>query len=340
MKTKIEVNYFWKMVCMIAAFVLIFCVSFFLGRYGLTPAELVSVFASKIFPGVESLVETQVESLIFNVRLPRILMAPLIGCCLAMAGVCYQGIFQNPMASPDFLGASSGAALGAALAIILDKNAATITSFAFVFGMGTVILVIFISQRMPGSRVTSMILAGVIISSLCSSGSSYLKLVADPDQQLPEITYWLMGTIAKTRLDDVWHALIPMLIGIIPLIFLSWKMNLLTLGDEEAQSMGINVNRVRVIVILCSTLITAASVSYCGTIGWVGLVIPHFARRVVGNNYNRLLPSTMLIGAAFMLLVDNIARTLLKTELPLGILTAIIGAPFFIYLVTRKEEVL
>lgn len=338
-RDKEEKNYIGKMLLMCAVFAVVFIASFFWGRYDITPAQLVGIIASK-FMEIEPFWPSNAENLVFHVRLPRILMAPLVGCCLAVAGVSYQGIFQNPMASPDFLGASSGAALGASLAIILNKGNSTITLWAFICSIATVLLVILISQKAPGNPVTSMILSGVIISSLCSSATSFIKLCADPNEQLPQITYWLMGTIKDTRLQDVIPALIPMLIGLIPLLFLRWKMNLLTLGDEEAMSMGINVNRIRVIVILCSTLITAASVSYCGIIGWVGLVIPHFSRRIVGNNYLKLLPTTMVLGAVFMLIVDNVARTLLQVELPLGILTAVIGAPFFVYLITRKDEVL
>ena len=339
MRKSKKMGYRNKILLMALLLVILFFLSFFFGRYPIAPKEFFQTIYWGLF-SPDKLGDSNALNIIMNVRLPRILMAPLVGCCLAAAGVCYQGIFQNPMASPDFLGASSGAALGAALAIILSLNSAGVTAFAFIFSIGTVLLVMFISQRAPGQRVTGLILAGVIISSLCSSGTSFIKLVADPNEQLPAITYWLMGSIASTRLSDVLFAVIPMAIGLIPLVLMRWKMNLLTLGDEEAISMGINVQRVRVIVILCSTLVTAAAVSFSGVIGWIGLVIPHFARRVVGNNYKRLLPATMLMGGIFLLFVDDISRNLLRTEIPLGILTAIIGAPFFVYLITRKEEVL
>lgn len=339
MKRMREIGYGGKLTGLAIILVIIFFLSFFFGRYQISPSD----FFQTIYYGIMSpdqIQDSNMLNIIVNVRLPRILMAPLVGCCLAAAGVSYQGIFQNPMASPDFLGASSGAALGAALAIILRMGSAGITLLAFVFGIGTVLLVMFVSSRAPGNRVSSLILAGVIISSLCSSGTSFIKLVADPNEQLPAITYWLMGSISDTRLPDVWHAAIPMAVGLVPLLLLRWRMNLLTLGDEEATSMGINVQKVRVVVILCSTLVTAAAVSFSGVIGWIGLVIPHFARRVVGNNYKRLFPATMLMGGIFLLVVDDVSRNLLQTEIPLGILTAIIGAPFFVYLITRKEEVL
>ena len=317
--------------------IVLFFLSFFWGRYSISPGTLIDVFLSK-FNLTEPYWADQVESIIFQVRLPRILLACLVGCCLSAAGATYQGIFQNPMAAPDFLGASSGAALGACLAILLDLNSAMITLFAFVFSVATVLVVMFVARCAPGNRVVSLVLAGIIISSLCSSGTSYIKLVADTEDQLPEITYWLMGSLSGTNLDTALWIMIPMAIGLVPLIFLSWKINILTVGDEEAVSMGVNVQRVRTISILCATLVTAASVSVSGMIGWIGLVIPHFARMLVGNNYVKMMPLTLVIGAVFLLIVDDISRNLLATEIPIGILTSIIGAPFFIYLLVRKEN--
>jgi iron complex transport system permease protein len=183
-----------------------------------------------------------------------------------------------------------------------------------------------------------LVLCGIMVSSLFTASTSYLKLVADPNDELQAITYWLMGSLSGATRKTVFMAMIPMAIGLIPLFFLRWRINVLTLGDEEARTMGINATRLRLVIILCATLITAASVSVSGMIGWVGLVIPHLARMLVGNNYKHLMPATMLFGAIFMLLVDNVSRNLLQTEIPIGILTAFIGAPFFIYLITRKGE--
>jgi iron complex transport system permease protein len=200
-------------------------------------------------------------------------------------------------------------------------------------------MVYLIGRRAKGNKVLALILAGIMISSLFTAGTSYLKLVADPNDTLPAITYWLMGSLTGTKISDVTFAMIPMAIGLIPLFLLRWKMNVLTLGDNEARTMGVNTGRIRLIVIICATLITAASVSVSGMIGWVGLVIPHMARRMVGNNYRYLIPVTMLVGANFLLLVDNVSRNLWTSEIPIGILTAFIGAPFFIYLITREGNV-
>ena len=278
------------------------------------------------------------ESLLLLHRLPRIILACLVGCCLAAAGASYQGVFQNPMAAPDILGASSGAAFGAALAILLDLGSTMSMFFAFVASILTVLLVIFAGNKAKGKRVVGLILAGIMISSLVSSGTSMIKLMADPEDQLPAITYWLMGSLNGTKPKDVWFALVPMLAGLVPLLLLRWKVNILTLGDDEAKTMGVNAKRLRVIVILCATLVTAASVSVSGVIGWVGLVVPHLTRRLVGNNYKHLMPASMLLGGIFLLLVDNISRNLFAAEIPIGILTSFIGAPFFLYLITRDGE--
>lgn len=307
-----------------------------LGRYPISLKELSGIIASK-FTYMEPFWNKTQESLFWNHRLPRIILACLVGCCLATAGSAYQGVFQNPMSAPDILGASSGAALGASLAIVLELGNTMIIVCAFASSILTVALVIYVGNHAKGNRVLGLILSGIMISSLVSSGTSFIKLMADPNEQLPQITYWLMGSLNGTRADDVKFAIIPMAIGLIPLFLLRWRINLLTLGDEEARTMGINVKRLRNIVIFSATLITAASVSVSGMIGWVGLVIPHMARRLVGNNYKHLMPASMLLGAIFLLLVDDVSRNLFATEIPIGILTSVIGAPFFIYLITKEE---
>lgn len=333
--------------------------SFFLGRYDISMRELLAMLLDQLehlltlivnfFTGifgvqpldhlfqVPRIWDSVMETVIVNIRLPRILLAMLVGCCLSAAGASYQGVFQNPMASPDILGASSGACCGAALAILLGLGKAAVTAFAFVMSLATVLLAFFIGQRVPGKKVVNLILAGIMLGSLLNAGTSYIKLVADPTNQLPEITYWLMGSLSGTNLKDIGFVVFPMALGLIPLLLVRWRINLLTLGDEEARAMGINTAAIRLIVILCSTLVTAASISVSGLVGWVGLVIPHLSRRFVGNDYRYLMPASMLFGAAFLLVVDNVSRNLLAVEIPIGILTAFIGAPFFIYLMNKKE---
>lgn len=320
-----------------AALLIAVLVSAALGRYPISIREILGILCSEVVP-VEPFWTATQASLLLVSRIPRILLACLVGCCLAAAGASYQGVFQNPMAAPDILGASSGAAFGAALAILLGLGNAMVVVFAFSASLLTVSAVIFIGNRVKGKRVTGLVLTGIMISSLVSSGTSFIKLMADPQNQLPVITYWLMGSLNGTEPRDVTFALIPMLIGLVPLFLVRWRMNLLTFGDEEAKTMGVNAKRLRTVVIVCSTLITAASVSVSGMIGWVGLVIPHLARRLTGNNYKTLLSVSMLMGALFLLAADDLARTLFAAEIPIGILTSFIGAPFFLYLISRDGE--
>jgi len=336
-KEKKRISYSGVIAILSVALIVVIIGSVALGRYPISIKELAGIIGSKIFDIEPFWTKTQ-ESLLLNHRLPRIILACLVGCCLSAAGASYQGIFQNPMASPDILGASQGAGFGAALAILLHLSGSMIIVFSFTFSMLTVAIVIYTGTRAKGKRVLGLILAGIMIGSLPYSGTSFIKLVADPEDQLPAITYWLMGSLNGTAPKDVLLALVPMCIGLVPLFLLRWRINILTLGDEEAQTMGVNAKRLRIIVILCATLITAASVSVSGLIGWVGLVIPHLTRRMVGHNYKHLMPASMLFGAIFLLLVDDVSRNLLATEIPIGILTSFIGAPFFIYLITRDGE--
>lgn len=318
---------------------IVFLVSFTFGRYGVPLWQVVKILIDRVIP-LNPTWTAEMETVVINIRLPRILMACLVGCCLSAAGASYQGVFQNPMAAPDILGASSGAAFGAALAILTGASTRMITLFAFVSSMVSVIAVFLIAQRAPGMRVVNLILAGIMIGSLFKAGTSYIKLVADPTNQLPAITYWMMGSLSGSKLKDVGFIVAPMAIGLIPLFLLRWQVNILTLGDEEARTLGVNTNRLRFFVIVCATLVTAASVSVSGMIGWVGLVIPHLSRKLVGSNYRYLLPASMIAGATFLLLVDNVSRNVLAVEIPIGILTAFIGAPFFIYLISKREKTL
>ena len=206
----------------------------------------------------------------------------------------------------------------------------------FFFSLLTVTLVYVISRKAKGSQIIGLILSGIMVSSLFSAGTSYIKLVADPNDELPAITYWLMGSLSGAKITDVLFAMVPMGVGLLPLFFLRWQINVLTMGDEEAMTMGIHTKLLRFIIIISATLITAASVSVSGMIGWVGLVIPHLSRRLVGNNYQTLLPVSFLFGAVFLMVVDNVSRNLWTSEIPIGILTSLIGAPFFLYLITRE----
>lgn len=337
LKTESENFYKVKILSLVIILIVMIIISFQLGRYPIPTKDLFTILLSKFYP-VNHYWTDQTEAILLNVRMPRIILACLVGCCLSSAGAAYQGIFQNPMAAPDILGASAGAAFGAALSILLYGSSRMTTISAFCFSLLSVALVYFISKRAKGKDVLGLILSGIMVGSLFSAGTSYIKLVADPNDQLPAITYWLIGSLAGAEMKQIEFAIIPMASGLIVLFLLKWQLNLLTMGDDEARTMGVNTKRIRLLVIIFATLVTAASVSVSGMISWVGLVIPHLTRKIVGNNYKHLMPASMILGAIFLLVVDNVSRNLLAIEIPLGILTAFIGAPFFIYLITRKGE--
>ena len=318
-----------------AVFVLVFILSFAIGKYPISPGELLRVFFGKL-TGATQTWTNEVELVIFKIRMPRVLAGAIIGAGLSVGGAAYQGLFRNPLVSPDVLGASAGAGFGAAVAIYLGLNYAMVSASAFIFGIIAVGAAYFVSARARRSQTLGMVLSGIMISSLFTSATSFIKLIADPSNVLPSITFWLMGSIAGVREGNLGLAAIPILGGMLVLFVLRWKLNLLTTGEDEARSMGVNTKVMRVVIVTAATLITSASVAISGMIGWVGLVIPHFARMLVGYDYRVMMPVSMLMGASFMMLVDNLARSLATAEIPLGILTAFVGAPFFLYLILDR----
>ena len=321
--------------------------SLMIGRYFIGLPDLLKIMANRVLGyigrfvgrplGLSRTWPEAAEIVAINVRLPRIAASALIGAALSTAGVSYQGIFRNPMVSPDILGASTGAGFGAALGIYFGFGYMGIILLAFSFGLGAVFLSYAISRASRLDGTLSMVLAGIMVSSLLQASTSFIKLVADTDNQLPAITYWLMGSLNSMKSGDVLFLAVFTASGVIPLMLLRWRINLLTLSEDEARSLGINTDRLRLIVIICATLITAASVSVSGMIGWVGLVIPHFCRLLFGYDYRRLIPAAVLLGSTFLIVVDDLARTVTTGEIPLGILTSFVGAPVFIWLIMRKE---
>ncbi len=281
----------------------------------------------------------QIDTVLFEVRLPRVFAAVLVGAALAGAGAAYQTLFRNPLVSPDILGVSTGAGLGAVLGIFLSLPVAGIQLAAFAMGLATVGLVYAIASMVHGREpILVLVLAGVVVGSLAGAAISLLKILADPYDQLPAIVFWLLGSFSAIRKGEVWAAAPLMALGLLPLLLLRWRINVLSLGDEEAKALGVEAGRLRLAVIAAATLMTASAVAISGVIGWVGLVIPHIARMLVGPSFDRLLPTAMLIGAGYLLLVDTLARTMATIEVPIGILTAIIGAPFFLWLLARGRE--
>lgn len=311
--------------------------SFLIGRYPLSLREIAGILMSKFFPA-EPFWSYQAQTVLLNVRAPRVLTGCLVGCSLSAAGAAYQGVFQNPMASPDILGASSGAAFGAALALLCGADGSVVVAGAFFFSLLCTGAAWLISRKTQGRQILALILSGIVVGSLFTAATSLVKLVADPTDQLPAITYWLMGSLAGTGQITLLFSFCIMSAGLAPLFLLRWKINVLTLGDEEAWALGVNARWLRLIIVFCASLITAAAVSVSGIIGWVGLVVPHMARRLVGSNYKYLMPASMLLGAAFLPVVDDVARNMTSSEIPIGILTAFIGAPFFLYLITARGE--
>jgi iron complex transport system permease protein len=279
---------------------------------------------------------TTLDTVLFFVRLPRVVAAMLVGGALAAAGAAYQGLFRNPLVSPDILGVSAGAGLGAVLRIFLSLPVLGIQLLAFVVGLGTVGLVLLIAASVRGREpVLVLVLAGVVVGALAGSLISLLKVLADPYDQLPAITFWLLGSLAAIKLEDLTTTVPVAALGLVPLALLRWRINVLSLGDEEARALGINAARLRIVVIAAATLMTASVVAIAGIIGWVGLIMPHMARMIVGPNFERLLPAAMILGAGYLLLVDTLARTIAAVETPIGILTAFVGAPVFLWLLAR-----
>lgn len=284
--------------------------------------------------------DQQAMTVLLSIRLPRIAAALVLGACLAAAGAVYQQIFRNPLVSPDILGVSAGAGLGAVLGIFLSLSVFGIQALAFLGGLGAVALVMLIASAVRRQdSVLVLVLSGIVIGALTGSLTSLIKVLADPYDQLPAITFWLLGSLAAVNLDDVAAALPVALLALLPLIALQWKVDILSMGDEEARSLGVDVKKVRLILIASATLMTAAVVSFAGVVGWAGLIIPHFARMLVGPGFVRLLPAAILIGGAFMIAVDTLARTISVTEVPLGIITSLIGAPIFVLLLARGRRV-
>lgn len=323
-------RYRTRFIILIVLAALCFIVSLGIGKYIITPVDVVKTLLSPVISFDD--ITYQQWSAIFNMRLPRICGAFLVGAALATAGSAYQGMFQNPLVSPDILGASAGAGFGAALAIYTNQPSVLVTVFAFAGALLAVGIAYLVSRLAKGNATLSLVLGGILVGSLFGACTSYIKLVADTESQLPEITYWLMGGLSSIDAGDVIFALIGIGIGTIPLILLRWRMNVLTLGEDEARSMGVNTHRLRLATIFCATLVTAVAVSISGVIGWIGLVIPHFCRMIFGYDYRRIIPASIFFGGAFLILVDTFARTAASIEIPIGILTAFIGAPIFAYL--------
>jgi len=320
------------------ALVVLVGVAFSVGRFPITPAELLAVVWSKL-TGAPHGLPASIDTVVLNVRGPRIVAAILVGAALAAAGAAYQGLFRNPLVSPDILGVSSGAALGAVVGIYLSLGVVAIQTLAFLVGLGAVAVVYVVGAALRRhDPVLVLVLAGIVIGTLLGSCVSLLKYLADPYNQLPAITFWLLGSLASVTLGDVRAVAPSVLLGLVPLVLLRWQMNVMTLGEDEARALGVDTRRLRLTVVAAATLMTAGVVSISGVVGWIGLLVPHLARFLVGPDFRRLLPASILLGAGYLLAVDTLARTAARIEIPLGVLTAFIGAPFFIWILAASRR--
>ncbi|MDO5087848.1 MAG: iron ABC transporter permease [Comamonadaceae bacterium] len=305
------------------------------GQFALAPGDLWRAVSARL-GGSPSGLAPAAEIVLWNIRLPRVAAGLLVGAVLAAAGAAYQGMFRNPLVSPDILGVSAGAGLGAVLGIYMGWPLAGVQALAFAGGLaavGTVLGIAALVRR--HDPVLVLVLAGVAVGALLGAGIALIKTLADPTTQLPSITFWLMGGLNTITHNDLAATLPALLIGLAPMALLRWRINLLSLSDEEAQALGVPVARLRLLLVAAATLATAAAVSLAGIIGWVGLVVPHVARLLVGPDFSRLLPASLLLGGGFLVAADTLARTVASIELPLGILTALVGAPFFLFLLAR-----
>ncbi|MCC6778366.1 MAG: iron ABC transporter permease [Hyphomicrobiales bacterium] len=313
-------------------------VAFTVGRYPVGIGELIDVLVARL-TGRPSGAPPAVENVVLLVRGPRVLAAVIIGAALAVAGTAFQGLFRNPLVSPDILGASSGAALGAVVGIYLSLGVIGIEGLAFAGGLVAVAAVYLIGSLLNArDPILVLVLTGVVIGALLGAGVGLVKYLADPYNQLPAMTFWLLGSLAATTAADLVPLAGPVVIGTAVIIALRWRLDVMSLPEDEARALGVATGPLRIAIVAAATLVTSASVAASGIIGWVGLVVPHLARALVGPAFPRLIPTAALLGGGYLLLIDTLARTAAPVEIPLGILTAVIGTPFFIWLLAGMQR--
>ena len=314
-----------------ALIVILFFVSMSVGRYGIPFLDVIKYFTGQTVPELSARV-------IAYLRLPRTLLAALVGCALAVSGAIYQSAFNNKLVSPDLLGVSSGASVGACFAILLGLSGVLISLFSFAMGFIAVILTVLIAKIFKNKSNVVLLLSGIAVGGLMSSGVGLIKYLADDEMKLAEMTYWLLGDLSGTTMKEVWIMLPIVVASCVVTVLMSWRVNIVSLGAKESKALGINYKANMGILIGIATLLTAGAVSVSGTIGWIGLVIPNVVRLIVGSDNKKVLPLSMLSGAAFMIIVDMLARTLAPNEIPLSVITGIIGTPLFIYAIFKRRK--
>lgn len=315
----------------------IFLASLVIGRFFIPVDQVTNILLSK-FLVLPITWDASMYNVVMEIRLPRVLGAIAVGVALAVSGAAYQGVFRNDLVSPDLLGVSHGASVGACIGILMHLSLYGIAIFAFIGGIVSVCLTLLLPKLIQNQSRIVLVLCGIIVSGFMAAIIGLLKYIADPDTELQDIVYWQLGSLAKVTWDNLIYVLPIIIFGTIAVLALRWRLNLLSLSDQEAQSLGVNVNRERLVIIGISTLLTAAAVCLSGTIGWVGLVIPHLSRMLVGNDHKKLIPATVLVSASFLMIADLFARSLTTAEIPLGILCGFIGTPFFAWVLYRQRR--
>lgn len=317
---------------LVAALVLVVIVSLVVGRFPIAPDELVSTLSSRL--GGDP-VSARLDAVVFGLRIPRTVLAVIVGAGLATAGAAFQSLFSNPLATPDTLGVTAGASVGAVIAMLLSLPILGVQLVSLLFGIVAVGLTMLIARQRGRSSIVMLVLAGVVVAALANAGLSVLKLVADPNDKLPQITYWLMGSLAGADMGNIAIGAPLVLVGVGIIFVLRWRLNVLALGDDEAKTSGTNVRAMRITIIIAATLVTASSVSMCGQVGWIGLLVPHCARMLCGSNNRLVVPTSILLGASFLVVIDALSRSVSASEIPISVLTAFVGAPVFIVLLRR-----
>lgn len=308
-------------------------VSVLVGRYSIELSEVATALWE--FARGREFSDPNVGSVLLGVRLPRTVLAIFVGSGLAVAGAAFQSVFSNPLATPDTLGVAAGTSVGAVLALLMEWNLLGVQLLALLFGLIAMGVTAGIARQRGRTSIVMLVLAGVIVSAIANAVISMLKLVADPTSKLPEITYWLMGSLAGVSFEAIALGVPLVVLGSLAIYLLRWRLNVLALSEDEARAAGLNLKVLRPVSIVAATLITASVVSMCGQVGWIGLLVPHCARMLVGNNNRVIIPVSLLLGATMMLLIDTLARTITASEIPISVLTALLGAPFFIILLRR-----
>lgn len=329
--------FFLKIIILLVILFLCFIASFWIGRYPINFNDVFSILVSHITKE-KFLIDESLYTVVMQVRFPRIIVAILVGGALGVSGASYQTLFKNPMVSPDLLGVSAGASVGAAIAMLNNQGWISIQIYAFIFGIGAVLLTNMISKIIDSNNITVLILSGIVVSGLFTAILSIIKTMADTENALPNITFWLMGSLAKSSLQDVKYLIILVLTALFITLIFRHQINSLSLGADEAISIGVNVRLTKLIIICSSTIMTVSAVSICGIIGWIGLILPHIARILVGADFGKLSVTSFLCGGIFLLIVDNFVRGFEGSELPLSVITALVGTPIFVILLYKSRR--